>query len=98
MESTINPKILQQIAKDNNIVIGGELYADSLGEDDSPASTYLKMLKYNAETIVNGLTTANAVESEKTQDSGGFGLWGFLSLGLGLVIIMGIVVRKLNKG
>ncbi|MEM9991045.1 MAG: zinc ABC transporter substrate-binding protein, partial [Bacteroidota bacterium] len=29
VESTINPKIIQQIAEDNNIKIGGELFADS---------------------------------------------------------------------
>jgi len=98
MESTINPKILQQIAKDNDIVIGGELYADSLGEDDSPANTYLKMLRYNANTIVQGLTSPKSVENEKTQEPGGFGLWGFLALGLGLVVLMAGVVRKLNKG
>lgn len=98
VESTINPKILQQIAKDNDIVIGGELYADSLGEDDSPADTYLKMLRHNAQTIVDGLTKAKAVESEKTETSGGFSLLGFLLLGLGLVIVMSLVIRKLNKG
>jgi hypothetical protein len=97
MESTINPKILQQIAKDNNIVIGGELYADSLGDKDSPANTYLKMLRYNAETIFEGLTTAKAIESEKTKDSGGSNFLTYILLGLGFVAIMFFVVRRLNN-
>ena len=67
MESTINPKILQQIAKDNNIVIGGELFADSLGEVDSEADTYIKMLKHNAQTIVSGLSNPVAYETEKLE-------------------------------
>jgi ABC-type Zn uptake system ZnuABC Zn-binding protein ZnuA len=97
MESTINPKILQQIAKDNNIVIGGELYADSLGDKDSPAKTYLEMLKYNADTIFEGLTTAKAVNSEKTRENKGSNFLAYSLLGLGFVIVMFFVVRKLNN-
>jgi ABC-type Zn uptake system ZnuABC Zn-binding protein ZnuA len=51
IESTINPKLLQQIATDNNIKIGGELFSDSLGELGGDAETYLKMLQHNAMTI-----------------------------------------------
>ena len=56
VESTINPKLLSQIAKDNDVKIGGSLYADSLGDKDSPAATYVDMIKHNTNTIVNGLT------------------------------------------
>lgn len=97
MESTINPKILQQIAKDNNIVIGGELYADSLGDKDSPAKTYLEMLKYNADTIFEGLTSAKAMDSEKTKEPNQGNFLTYLLLGLGFVAVMFFVVRKLNK-
>lgn len=98
MESTINPKILQQIAKDNKIVIGGELYADSLGDKDSPASTYLKMLRYNTDTIVKGLTTKEKAESEKLDEGAGIGFLPYLLLGLGLALVLFFVIRKLNKG
>ena len=33
---------------------GGVLYVDSLTAADGPASTYLKLLEYNANTIVRG--------------------------------------------
>jgi ABC-type Zn uptake system ZnuABC Zn-binding protein ZnuA len=56
VESTVNPKLLQQVARDNDVIIGGSLYADSLGDEDSPASTYLKMLEHNTRTIVEGLS------------------------------------------
>jgi ABC-type Zn uptake system ZnuABC Zn-binding protein ZnuA len=98
MESTINPKILQQIAKDNDIVIGGELYADSLGEKGSPADTYIKMLRHNAETIVKGLTIGTAVDNEKVNKESQkipFRLYGLLLLGFFFVIYF--VVRKLNN-
>lgn len=56
IESTINPKLLQQLAKDNDIRIGGNLYADSIGDQDSPAPSYLAMLKYNTDVIVQALS------------------------------------------
>lgn len=55
VESTINPQLLQRLAKDLGIVIGGELFADSLGDEESGADTYLKMLRQNTDVIVNGL-------------------------------------------
>lgn len=56
VESTINPKLLQQLAKDNKVVVGGQLYADSIGDKDSPANSYLNMLRHNANTILAGLS------------------------------------------
>jgi ABC-type Zn uptake system ZnuABC Zn-binding protein ZnuA len=59
IESTINPKLLNQVASDNKITIGGKLYSDSLGDKDSPANTYLNMIRHNTDVIVNGLTSKN---------------------------------------
>ncbi len=55
VESTINPKLLQQIARDKQVAIGGKLYADSLGPPDSPASSYTGMLRHNTLTIARAL-------------------------------------------
>lgn len=55
IESTINPKLMQQIAKDNGIALGGKLFADSLGPKGSGADSYLGMLITNTLTLVNGL-------------------------------------------
>ncbi len=55
IESTVNPKLLQQLAQDNGVVIGGSLYADSLGDAESPGDTYIHMLEHNTRTIVEGL-------------------------------------------
>ncbi|NJL77240.1 MAG: zinc ABC transporter solute-binding protein [Saprospiraceae bacterium] len=55
IESTVNPKLLQQIAKDNQVVIGGSLFADSIGDAASNAPSYYDMLKYNTDTIVEAL-------------------------------------------
>lgn len=55
VETTINPKLLNQIAKDNGIVLGGSLYSDSVGDETTPASTYIDMMYYNVNTIVDAL-------------------------------------------
>ncbi len=67
VESTINPKVLKQIALDNGVVIGGSLFADSLGDENSPAPTYLKMLRYNIDTITDALSSGEVQESEKKE-------------------------------
>ncbi len=56
IESTVNPKLIRQIADDTGARIGGSLYSDSLGDELSPAPTYLEMLRYNTRTIVRGLS------------------------------------------
>ncbi len=52
---SINPKLLEQLAKDLGIKIGGKLFADSLDDPEEDAGTYAGMLKHNAETIKAGL-------------------------------------------
>jgi len=95
IESTINPKMLKQIAKDNGVKIGGELYADSLGEEDSPGGTYIGMLTYNTDVITNALTQANTSEIKLNDD--GSDNYLYWILGLVLLAIMGLVFLKLNK-
>ncbi|PTY02663.1 metal ABC transporter substrate-binding protein [Verrucomicrobia bacterium LW23] len=55
-ESTISDKAMKQVAKETGTRFGGTLYVDSLTDASGPAPTYLKMLEYNAETIVKGFT------------------------------------------
>jgi ABC-type Zn uptake system ZnuABC Zn-binding protein ZnuA len=56
IESTINPKLLEQVARDNGIRIGGKLFSDSLGEQGGPADSYTRMIRHNTDVIVEGLT------------------------------------------
>jgi hypothetical protein len=63
IESTINPKLMKQLAEDNQTAIGGRLYADSLGDSTSFAPTYFEMLRYNTTTIVGALTRQNSTEN-----------------------------------
>ena len=70
IESTINPKLLNQVASDNKISIGGKLYSDSLGDKDSPANTYLNMLRHNTDVIVTGLTSTGTDQEANASSSG----------------------------
>lgn len=65
VESMINPQMMEQIAKDNGVRIGGKLYSDSLGPRDSEAGSYIGMLKSNVKTIVSALTAETPDNEEK---------------------------------
>ena len=101
VESTINPKLLQQLAKDNDIKIGGELYADSIGDEDSPAPSYYEMLKYNTLTIVKALINAEDSASENEEP----GSSDDSSQNIALFVIIGVLFlggffiafKKLNQ-
>lgn len=54
-ESTVAPKIQQEVVAATSAKLGGVLYVDSLSASDGPASTYLKLLEYTAATIKDGL-------------------------------------------
>ncbi|NNK96300.1 MAG: zinc ABC transporter solute-binding protein [Desulfobacterales bacterium] len=55
VETTINPKQIREIAKETGVSIGGELYSDSMGPEDSAGETYIGMMRENVLLIVNAL-------------------------------------------
>ncbi len=60
VESSVPPKTieaLQAAVKSRNfdVAIGGELYSDSLGSEDTGAETYILTVKANIDTIVDAL-------------------------------------------
>ena len=57
-ETSVSPALnraIEQIADATGARIGGELYSDSLGGPDSPAPTYIDMVRHNVQTIVKAL-------------------------------------------
>ncbi|RMF32247.1 MAG: LPXTG cell wall anchor domain-containing protein, partial [Bacteroidetes bacterium] len=95
IESTVNPKLLEQIAHDNNVAIGGKLYSDSIGGPDSPAPSYYDMLKYNTDTIVEALSRSAPPEPlPPTTTRFPWFYWA----GLGLLLAGGFLLlfRKIN--
>ena len=80
IETTVNPKLLKQIADDNHVSIGGSLFSDSIGEKNSNAPTYLQMLKYNTDTIVHALTREASVLQTPGNEGSGWLMWSVLAL------------------
>lgn len=54
-ESTISNKTQLQVAKETGAKFAGVFYVDSLSPPNGPASTYLKLLEYNVNTLIKGL-------------------------------------------
>lgn len=98
VESTINPKLIRQIATDNGVIIGGYLYADSLGEPDTPAGTYEGMLRYNVSTIVEALKGNTA---DIGAGMGPSGKQQAILLSIILAVMAGaffFMVQRINRG
>lgn len=60
IENSVPPKNLLKVIeackrKGHVVKMGGELYSDALGDKNSKADTYIKMLLYNFETILEAL-------------------------------------------
>ena len=91
IESTVNPKLLKQLASDNDIKVGGELYADSIGDKDSPAPSYIDMLKYNTDVIVKALTAKPSQEVAVTAEEQGGSSWWLWGI-LGLLLVGGFLL------
>ena len=54
-ESTVSSQAQRQVAQETGARFGGIFYVDSLSGKDGPTPTYLKLLEYNANTLVRGL-------------------------------------------
>ena len=54
-ESTVSNEAQLQVAKETGAEFAGVFYVDSLSPPDGPATTYLKLLEYNVNTLINGL-------------------------------------------
>ncbi len=57
-ENIADSRLVEQIASEAGLALGGTLYSDALSEPDGPASTYVEMMRANVSTI----TTAIAAE------------------------------------
>jgi len=96
VESTINPKMLKQIADDTGVKIGGKLFADSIGDKDSEAPTYIDMLKHNTDVIVEALKGNIPEGLKENEDTGENNLIYFGLLALALIVGSIFVFRKIQ--
>jgi len=55
VETSVNPKLVREIAREAGVNVGGELYSDSMGAAGTAGETYIGMIRENVITIVNAL-------------------------------------------
>jgi len=58
LETTINPALIEQVARDAGVRIGEPLYGDSVGPPGSGAEHYESMMRWNVRAIIDGLGTS----------------------------------------
>ena len=56
-ENIADTRLLERIADETGATIGGTLYPGALSEPDGPAPTYLDMMRHNATTLAQALTS-----------------------------------------
>jgi ABC-type Zn uptake system ZnuABC Zn-binding protein ZnuA len=55
IETSVNPKLLEQIALETTAKIGGTLYSDSIGDKGTPGGSYIGAFRHNVEIITKAL-------------------------------------------
>jgi manganese/zinc/iron transport system substrate-binding protein len=69
VESSVSDRSIKAVvegskAKGHEVIIGGTLYSDALGEQGSPEGAYLGMFKHNVDQIAMGLSAKNLPQNE----------------------------------
>ena len=57
LENVADGRLLERIVSETDAGIGGTLYSDALSGEDEPAVTYLDMMRHNATTLAQALTS-----------------------------------------
>lgn len=56
VENTVSPRLVEQVARETGAKVGGTLYSDALGKPGSGADSYLGMMKWNTDKLIEALT------------------------------------------
>ena len=63
VENMTDRRLMDRIAQETGVKVGGTLYADALSASGTPGDTYLRMYAHNVESIVAALGAATPVAS-----------------------------------
>ncbi|NQV33127.1 MAG: zinc ABC transporter substrate-binding protein [Phycisphaeraceae bacterium] len=58
VETSVNPKLIREIAREAGVRVGGLLYSDSMGISGSAGESYIGMMRENVLLIVHALANA----------------------------------------
>lgn len=54
LETTVDPRYMNQISSETNVEVAGKVYTDAIGMSED-ANSYIKMMRANVKTFVDGL-------------------------------------------
>ncbi|MFN7101683.1 MAG: metal ABC transporter solute-binding protein, Zn/Mn family [Pseudorhizobium sp.] len=54
-ENISDARLVEQIASEAGLTLGGTLYSDALSPADGPASTYIDMMRFNVQTLASAI-------------------------------------------
>ncbi|MCE2413310.1 zinc ABC transporter substrate-binding protein [Candidatus Poribacteria bacterium] len=68
VESSVSSRSLEAVraavnSKGFDVIIGGELFSDAMGNEGTPKGTYIGMVRHNIDTIVTALTRSTSTSS-----------------------------------
>lgn len=55
VENITDTRLVEQIAKETGVKVGGTLYSDALSKSDGPANTYLDMMRHNVGLLAGAM-------------------------------------------
>ncbi|WP_114374299.1 metal ABC transporter substrate-binding protein [Elioraea thermophila] len=55
LEDMANPRLIEQVAREAGVRVGGTLYSDALSPPDGPAPTYEAMIRHNTRMLAEAL-------------------------------------------
>jgi zinc/manganese transport system substrate-binding protein len=55
VENVADPRLMQRIAEETGVRIGGKLYSDALSPPDGPAASYIEMMRSNVRELTSAL-------------------------------------------
>ena len=64
IENINDPRLIERIAREGGVSVGGKLYSDALSKPGTEADTYLKLFAHNAKTIAASLAVRKAALSD----------------------------------
>ena len=58
VENISDPRLIERIAREAHLKVGGELYSDALSAPGTAADTYIHLFEHNVRTLVEAMTPA----------------------------------------
>lgn len=55
IENATDGRLMQQVSRETRAKLGGILYAEALSQANGPAASYIKMIRYNIQTMVDAM-------------------------------------------